>query len=114
MPMINQGLQFHSGLQSTLSKSGTDNTNNSDGASKRTRYGKLQSPRTMKGSNKNMKIGSHFSANTSIEARNNSPYRMRSKDWLKPKKVGNERQQNLVPFYFKGIQWQKTKGPMDF
>ena len=130
MPMINQGPQFHSGLQSNLSKSGTDSTNNPDGASKRTRYGKLQSPRTLKGSNKNMKIGSQQirvsspallirpsnpvqfgeagddflavspfpgpmkdSFATTSRAQNNSPYRMRTKDCLKPKKVGNERHQ---------------------
>lgn len=128
MPMMNQGQQFHSGPQSTLTKGGTGN--NPDGASKRTRYGKLQSPRTLRGTNKNMKIGSEQirvsspallirpsnpvqfeeAGNEFLEvstfpgpmkdcfattsrAQNNSPYRIRTKDCLKPKKVGNERHQ---------------------
>ena len=51
MPMINRGPQFHSGVRSTLSKSGT-----SIGAVNRKEYGKLQPPRTLKRP-KNMKIG---------------------------------------------------------
>nr|POE89034.1 hypothetical protein CFP56_60428 [Quercus suber] len=128
MPTVNQGQQFHSGLQSTLTKGGTGN--NHDGASKRARYGKLQSPKTLRGTNKNMKIGSEQirvsspallirpsnpvqfeeAGNEFLEvstfpgpmkdcfattsrAQNNSPYRIRTKDCLKPKKVGNERHQ---------------------
>ena len=128
MPMMNQGQQFHSGPQSTSTKGGTGN--NPDGASKRTRYGKLQSPRTLRGTNKNMKIGSEQirvsspallirpsnpvqfeeAGNEFLEvstfpgpmkdcfattsrAQNNSPYRIRTKDCLKPKKVSNERHQ---------------------
>ncbi|KAE7996915.1 hypothetical protein FH972_001593 [Carpinus fangiana] len=50
MPMINRGPQFHSGVRSTLSKSGTG-----IGAVNRKEYGKLQPPRTLKRP-KNMKI----------------------------------------------------------
>lgn len=51
MPMINRSPQFHSGVRSTLSKSGTG-----IGAVNRKEYGKLQPPRTLKRP-KNMKIG---------------------------------------------------------
>lgn len=50
--MINRGPQSHSGVRSTLSKSGTG-----IGAVNRTEHGKLQPPRTLKRT-KNMKIGS--------------------------------------------------------
>jgi len=122
MPMINRGPQIHSGVGSTLSKSGTG-----IGAVNRTEYGKHQPPRTLKRT-KNMKIGTQQTRvsspallirpsypvlfeeaendflevsvfpgpmkdcfATTSRAQNNLHHRMKSKDCLTTKRLGDER-----------------------